>query len=80
MNPKEIKMAKPPGLYANIAKKRARIKAGSGEKMRSVGDKGAPTAQNFKDAAKTAKMAEGGLFHGGCGAVMKDRKKKTKYR
>ena len=58
MNPKEIKMAKPPGLYANIAKKRARIKAGSGEKMRSVGDKGAPTAQNFKDAAKTAKMAK----------------------
>tara|TARA_R110000765_G_scaffold6740_1_gene22062 strand:+ start:6772 stop:7014 length:243 start_codon:yes stop_codon:yes gene_type:complete len=80
VNPKEIKIAKPPGLYANIAKKRARIKAGSGEKMRSVGDKGAPTAQNFKDAAKTAKMAEGGLLHGGCGAVMKDRKKKTKYR
>ena len=43
------------GLYANIAKKRARIEAGSGEKMRKVGSKGAPSAQDFKDAAKTAK-------------------------
>jgi hypothetical protein len=44
-----------PGLYANIAAKKARIKAGSGEKMRKVGSKGAPSAKNFKDAAKTAK-------------------------
>lgn len=44
-----------PGLYANIAAKRRRIKAGSGEKMRKVGSKGAPSAQDFKDAAKTAK-------------------------
>jgi hypothetical protein len=43
------------GLYHNIHQKRARIKAGSGEKMRKVGSKGAPTAQDFKDAAKTAK-------------------------
>jgi hypothetical protein len=43
------------GLYANIAAKKARIKAGSGEKMRKVGSKGAPTAQDFKDSAKTAK-------------------------
>lgn len=43
------------GLYANIAAKRARIKAGSGEKMRKPGTKGAPTAKDFKDAAKTAK-------------------------
>ena len=43
------------GLYANIHAKRARIKAGSGEKMRSPGAKGAPTAKNFKRAAKTAK-------------------------
>ena len=42
-------------LYRNIAKKRARIKAGSGEKMRKVGTKGAPTADAFKAAAKTAK-------------------------
>lgn len=44
-----------PGLYANIAAKKERIKAGSGEKMRKVGSKGAPTAKDFKDAAKTAK-------------------------
>ena len=48
-------MATKPGLYANIAAKRRRIKAGSGEKMRKVGSKGAPSAQDFKDAAKTAK-------------------------
>ena len=44
-----------PGLYANINAKRKRIAAGSGEKMRKVGSKGAPTSQDFKDAAKTAK-------------------------
>ena len=43
------------GLYANIAAKRERIKAGSGEKMRKPGTKGAPTAAAFKAAAKTAK-------------------------
>jgi hypothetical protein len=43
------------GLYANIAAKKARIKAGSGEKMRPVGSKGAPTAKAFKESAKTAK-------------------------
>tara|TARA_Y100000361_G_scaffold126154_1_gene119973 strand:+ start:38 stop:190 length:153 start_codon:yes stop_codon:yes gene_type:complete len=43
------------GLYANIHAKRMRIKKGSGEKMRSVGSEGAPTAANFKRAAKTAK-------------------------
>lgn len=43
------------GLYANIHAKRARIEAGSGEKMRKVGTKGAPTAKNFKQAKKTAK-------------------------
>ena len=48
-------MATKPGLYANIAAKRQRIKAGSGEKMRKVGTKGAPSAKDFKDAAKTAK-------------------------
>ena len=48
-------MANKPGLYANIAKKKARIKAGSGEKMRKVGTKGAPTAKAFKESAKTAK-------------------------
>lgn len=43
------------GLYANIHAKRKRIKAGSGEKMRKPGSKGAPTAANFRRAAKTAK-------------------------
>ena len=43
------------GLYANIHAKRKRIAAGSGEKIRKVGSKGAPTAKNFKQAAKTAK-------------------------
>tara|TARA_R100001443_G_scaffold25196_2_gene37954 strand:- start:7976 stop:8140 length:165 start_codon:yes stop_codon:yes gene_type:complete len=42
-------------LYRNIAKKRARIKAGSGERMRKPGTKGAPTNAAFKAAAKTAK-------------------------
>lgn len=45
----------PKGLYANIHAKRKRIAAGSGEKMRKVGSKGAPTAKNFKEAAKTVK-------------------------
>ncbi len=42
-------------LYKNIAKKKARIKAGSNEKMRKPGTKGAPTAAAFKAAAKTVK-------------------------
>ena len=48
-------MAKRPGLYANIAAKRRRIKAGSKERMRKPGTKGAPTAKAFRDIAKTAK-------------------------
>ena len=48
-------MATKPGLYANIAAKRERIKAGSGEKMRKPGAKGAPTKQAFIESAKTAK-------------------------
>jgi hypothetical protein len=43
------------GLYANIHAKRKRIAEGSGEKMRKVGSKGAPTAKAFKEAAKTRK-------------------------
>ena len=41
-------------LYENIHKKRKRIAAGSKERMRKPGTKGAPSAQDFKDAAKTA--------------------------
>jgi len=43
------------GLYANIHAKRKRIQQGSGETMRKPGAKGAPTAKQFKQAAKTAK-------------------------
>jgi len=43
------------GLYANIHRKQERIANGSGEKMNKVGSKNAPTAQDFKESAKTAK-------------------------
>lgn len=52
LNPEYNIMAKRPGLYANIHAKRSRIKAGSGEKMRKVGAKGAPAKGAFKAAAK----------------------------
>ena len=48
-------MASKRGLYANIHAKRKRIAAGSGEKMRRPGAKGAPTKANFVRSAKTAK-------------------------
>jgi len=50
-------MAKP-GLYANIHAKRKRIAAGSGEKMRKVGSKGAPTAKAFIQSATTEKKGK----------------------
>ena len=50
-----LKIMAKQGLYANIHAKRKRIAAGSGEKMRKPGSAGAPTAKNFKRAAKTAK-------------------------
>jgi hypothetical protein len=43
------------GLYANINAKRKRIAAGSGEKMRKPGTKGAPTKADFIKSARTAK-------------------------
>ena len=48
-------MAKRTGLYANIHAKRKRIKAGSKEKMRKKGQKGRPTKENFRSAAKSAR-------------------------
>jgi hypothetical protein len=51
-------LMKKPGLYANINAKKERIAAGSGEKMRKAGDKGAPTAKDFKNSAKTAKKGK----------------------
>ena len=43
------------GLYANIHAKKKRIAAGSGEKMKKPGSKGAPTKKDFKESEKTAK-------------------------
>ena len=59
-DPDKVEMYSGGGLYANIAAKKRRIAAGSGEKMRSVGSKGAPKKGDFANAAKTAKYAEGG--------------------
>ncbi len=60
------------GLYANIHAKRERIKAGSGEKMRKVGDKGAPSKQDFVDSAKTAKKPKKAMYGGKMKRNMKD--------
>jgi hypothetical protein len=51
----EVVSEEKPGLYANIHAKRKRIAAGSGERMRKPGSKGAPTAKSFRDAQKTVK-------------------------
>ena len=51
------------GLYANINAKRQRIAKGSGEHMRKPGSKGAPTAEAFRESAKTAKMKKGGKMN-----------------
>ncbi len=51
-------MASKKGLYARIHEKRARIAAGSGEKMRKPGAKGAPSAKDFRESAKTAKKGK----------------------
>jgi len=59
-DPDEVEMFAGGGLYANIAAKKRRIAAGSGEKMRSVGEKGAPKKSDFAKAAKTASYKEGG--------------------
>jgi len=48
------------GLYANIHAKQERIAHGSKEHMRKPGSKGAPTAEAFRESAKTAKMKSGG--------------------
>jgi len=50
-----LNVMKKQGLYANINAKRKRIASGSGEKMRSPGTKGAPTAKDFKQAANPVK-------------------------
>jgi hypothetical protein len=57
----EGKSFKEGGLYANIHAKQERIAKGSGEHMRKPGSAGAPTAEAFKESAKTAKMSKGGV-------------------
>lgn len=52
------------GLYYNINKKRK-----EGKTMRKKGEKGAPSEKDFKDAAKTAKMKDGGLYNYGEGGL-----------
>ena len=59
-DPDKVEMYAGGGLYANIAAKKKRIAAGSGEKMRSAGAKGAPKKGDFANAAKTASYTEGG--------------------
>lgn len=59
-------MATKPGLYANIHAKQERIKAGSGEKMRKPGSKGAPTDKAFRESAKTAKKPTQKPMKGKC--------------
>ena len=54
------------GLYANIHAKQERIAHGSKEHMRKPGSKGAPTAEAFKQSAKTAKIKTGGKMTKSC--------------
>tara|TARA_R100000458_G_C8062178_1_gene104630 strand:+ start:108 stop:359 length:252 start_codon:yes stop_codon:yes gene_type:complete len=82
-------MAKKRGLWANIHAKRKRIKAGSGERMRKKGEKGAPTAAQMKAAqgknmgGMVQSFIVGGAVksgkHRGCGAIAPSKKKTTKY-
>jgi len=59
------KMGKP-GLWDNIQKKRKRIEGGSGERMRSPSDEGAPTAKAIKDSQGKAKGGMVRYKNGGC--------------
>jgi hypothetical protein len=59
-DPNKVEMFKGGGLYANIAAKKKRIAAGSGETMRKAGAKGAPKKKDFANAAKTVSFKEGG--------------------
>lgn len=68
------------GLYANIHAKRERIKAGSGESMRSPGSEGAPTDKAFTDSAKTAKMGMGGYMEYAQGGIHIDPSKRGTFK
>ena len=76
-------MSEKKGLYYSIQAKRKRIAAGSGERMRKVGEAGAPTAAQFKQAAKTAKAEDGMMINqkakdGMCISSMSTNKQKAK--
>jgi hypothetical protein len=60
------------GLWDNIHAKRKRIKAGSGERMRKPGSKGAPSAQDFKDASESVTEAKKGKIKGADGKACWD--------
>jgi hypothetical protein len=69
------------GLWDNIHAKRARIKEGSGERMRSPGDPGAPTDKALRESQFRkggAARKKSGFIAVGCGKVMKNRRKKTR--
>jgi hypothetical protein len=69
----------PVGLYANIAAKKKRIAAGSGESMRSAGSAGAPKKSDFANAAKTTSYKNGGLAQQAATAIaMKEKGVKPK--
>jgi hypothetical protein len=55
-----------PGLWENIENKRKRIEGGSGERMRSPGDKGAPTAEAIKDSQGKKNGGMVRYMDGGC--------------
>ena len=61
-----------PGLWDNIHAKRKRIKSGSGERMRKPGSKGAPSAQDFKDASESVTEAKKGKIKGADGKACWD--------
>jgi hypothetical protein len=74
-DPNEVEMFSGGGLYANIAAKKKRIAAGSGEKMRKAGAKGAPKKSDFANAAKTASFKEGGSIEQNHNEPLKTHKK-----
>jgi len=78
-DPQDVEAYAGGGLYANIAAKKKRIAAGSGEKMRSAGSSGAPKKNDFASAAKTASYKNGGLAKQAATAIaMKAAGKKPK--
>jgi len=78
-DPQDVESYAGGGLYANIAAKKRRIAAGSGEKMRSAGSSGAPKKGDFANAAKTASYKNGGLAQQAATAIaMKAAGKKPK--